>query len=79
MELFSEMSLRCSMTKINTLFPELVGAAVQKRRQLSLEVGAIIDGLALNSLFNPEALSREQRRRYLRLASKEALQAAREK
>lgn len=77
-ELFSEMSLRCSMTKINTLFPELVGAAIQKRRQLSLEVGAIIDGLALNSLFNPEALSREQRSRYLRLAAKEALQAARE-
>lgn len=78
MGLFSEMSLRCSMTKINTLFPELVGAVVQKRRQLSLEVGAVIDGLALNSLFNPEALSREQRKRYLRLVAKEALQAARE-
>ena len=75
--LFSEMSLRCSMTKINTLFPELVGAVIEKRRQLTMEVGAIIDGLALNSLFNPEALSREQRKRYLRLAAKEALQAAR--
>ena len=51
------MSLRCSMTKINTLFPELVGAVIDKRRQLTMEVGAIIDGLALNSLFNPEALT----------------------
>jgi len=78
-KLYSEMSLRCSMTKISTLFPELVGAVIDKRRQLSMEVGAIIDGLALNSLFNPEALTGEQRRRYLRIAANEALKAAREK
>jgi AcrR family transcriptional regulator len=77
-QLHQEMSLRCSMMKINTLFPELVGAAVEKRRQLSMEVGAVIDGLALNSLFNPEALTGEQRRRYLRIAANEALKAARE-
>jgi len=46
---------------------------------LTMEVGAIIDGLALNSLFNPEALTVGQRKRYLRIAAKEALQAAREK
>jgi AcrR family transcriptional regulator len=78
-QLHAEMSLRCSMTKINTLFPELVGAVIDKRRQLTMEVGAIIDGLALNSLFNPEALTVGQRKRYLRIAAKEALQAAREK
>ena len=66
------------MTKINTLFPELVGAAIEKRRQLTMEVGAAIDGLALNSMFNPEVLTSEQRKRYLRIAAKEALQAARE-
>ncbi|MBS1803202.1 MAG: helix-turn-helix transcriptional regulator [Acidobacteria bacterium] len=77
-QLHQEMSLRCSMMKINTLFPELVGAAIEKRRQLSMEVGAVIDGLALNSLFNPEALTGEQRRRYLRIAANEALKAARE-
>jgi len=77
-ELYSEMCLRCSMTKINTLFPELVGAVIEKRRQLTMEVGAAIDGLALNSLFNPEVLTSEQRKRYLRIAAKEALQAARE-
>jgi len=75
--LYSEMSLRCSLTKINTLFPELVGAAIEKQRQLSMEVGAIIDGLELNSLFNPEALTREQRSRYLRITATEALRASR--
>lgn len=77
-QLHQEMSLRCSMMKINTLFPELVGAAIEKRRQLSMEVGAVIDGLALNSLFNPEALTGEQRKRYLRIAANEALKAAQE-
>lgn len=78
-QLHQEMSLRCSMMKINTLFPELVGAAIEKRRQLTMEVGAIIDGLALNSLFNPEALTGEQRKRYLKIAANEALKAARER
>jgi AcrR family transcriptional regulator len=76
--LYSEMSLRCSMTKINTLFPELIGAPIEKRRRLTTEMGAIIDGLALNSLFNPEGLSDAQRKRFLQIASVEALQAARQ-
>jgi len=74
-ELYSEMSLRCSMTKINTLFPELIGAPIEKRRRLTTEVGAILDGLALNSFFNPEGLTCEQRRHYLLVASQETLQA----
>lgn len=75
-ELHAEMSLRCSMTKINTLFPELVGASIEKRRKLTAEMGAVIDGLALNSLFNPEGLTNAQRKRLLRTASLEALQDA---
>jgi AcrR family transcriptional regulator len=78
-ELYSEMCLRCSMTKINTLFPELIGAAIEKRRRLTTEVGAIMDGLALNSLFNPEGLMGEQRKRYLRVAAHEALRTARDR
>lgn len=75
-QLYAEMSLRCSMTKINTLFPELIGAPVEKRRRLTAEMGAVIDGLALNSLFNPEGLTDTQRKRLLRTASLEALQDA---
>jgi len=77
-ELYSEMSLRCSMTKINTLFPELIGARVEKRRRLTTEVGAIIDGLALNTFFNPEGLTSTRRNRYLQVAALEALRAVRE-
>lgn len=78
-KLHSEMCLRCSMTKINTLFPELAGAAIGKRRRLTTEMGAIIDGLALNSHFNPEGLSDKQRSRILRVAAHEALRDARER
>lgn len=72
-ELHSEMCLRCAMTKVNTLFPEAANADLQTRRRLTLEVGAVMDGLALNSLFQPENLSDEQRRRYLRAAAREAV------
>jgi AcrR family transcriptional regulator len=75
-ELYSEMSLRCTITKINTLFPELVGATIEKRRRLTAEMGAVIDGLALNSLFNPEGLTDELRNRLLRAAAHEALRDA---
>ena len=74
--LHAEMCLRCSMTKINTLFPEMVGASLEKRRRLTMEVGAIMDGLALNSLFSPESLSSDQRKRYLRVTAQEALRMA---
>jgi AcrR family transcriptional regulator len=74
--LYAEMCLRCSMTKINTLFPEMVGASVEKRRRLTMEVGAIMDGLALNSLFSPESLTSDQRRRYLHVTAQEALRLA---
>ena len=75
--LYGEMCLRCSMTKINTLFPEMAGAPIEKRRRLTTEVGAIMDGLALNSLFNPEDLRDEQRNRYMRVSAREALEVVR--
>jgi len=77
-ELYSEMCVRCATTKINNLFPELTDADLQKRRRLTMEVGAAMEGLALNSLFSPENLTVEQRKRYLRIASAEALRSAQE-
>jgi AcrR family transcriptional regulator len=76
-ELYSEMCVRCSMTKINTLFPEIVEAPAEKRRNLAMELAIVIDGLALNSLFSPVDVTREQRRRYLRIAAQEAMEAVR--
>jgi hypothetical protein len=41
-------------------------------------VGAIIDGIALNVLFNPRGLTSEQREHYLRIAALATVQAAHE-
>jgi hypothetical protein len=43
---------------------------------MTTEVGAAIDGIALNSMFNPGSISQERRTELLRLAAGEALRAA---
>ena len=75
--LYADMTLRCAMAKINTLFPELVDLSPDVRRRLTMEFGAVMDGLALNALFNPEGLNAEQRKRYIQLATEEVLREAR--
>jgi AcrR family transcriptional regulator len=75
-ELYSEMCVRCSMTKISNLLPELTDADMPKRRAMTTEVGAAIDGIALNSMFNPGSISQERRTELLRLIAREALRSA---
>jgi AcrR family transcriptional regulator len=75
-ELYSEMCLRCSMTKISNLLPDLTDADMPKRRRITTEVGAAIDGIALNLLFNPGSISEERRIQLLRIVAREALRAA---
>lgn len=77
--LHAEMCARCSMMKINALFPELADADVHTRRSLTLEVGAVMDGLALNLLFNPESMTQERRARYIYAAVLEAMRGWQER
>lgn len=72
-KLYSEMCVRCSMTKINNLLPELDDANMEKRRTIIAEVGAAMDGIALNVLFNPESIPEDRRRRLLKVAAQEAM------
>lgn len=76
-DLYSEMCVRCSMTKVDTLFPEVVDAPAEKRRSLATELSVVIDGLSLSSLFSPEDVTGEQGRRYLRIAAQETVKAVR--
>jgi AcrR family transcriptional regulator len=75
-KLYSEMCVRCSMTKISNLLPDLSDADMPKRRAMTTEVGAAIDGIALNSMFNPGSISPERRTELLRIVAREALRAA---
>jgi AcrR family transcriptional regulator len=73
--LYAEMCLRCAMTKINILLPELAGAEVRLRRSLTTEVGVMMDGLALNTMFDPQSLPDSQRQRYLHMVAAEAMRS----
>jgi AcrR family transcriptional regulator len=75
-DLYSEMCVHCSMKKISSLLPELTDADMPKRRTMTTEVGAAIDGIALNSMFNPGSISQERRIELLRLVAREAIRAA---
>jgi AcrR family transcriptional regulator len=69
-EIYSDVSQRCAMHKISSLAP---GATAGQRHRLITEFGAVIDGLALNALFNPEGMSCEQIVNVLRIAAAEVL------
>jgi AcrR family transcriptional regulator len=75
-ELHAVMRLRCSVPEIHEFLPELEQQSTREKQAGSLAIGAIMDGLALNRLFDPEALDEEQLGMYLKLCVRETLLAA---
>lgn len=73
-DLHAAMRLRCAIPEKDALLPELAGQGASENRAGSLAVGAIMEGLALNQLFDPGVLSEEQVVRYLRLCVREAFE-----
>lgn len=72
-DLHAAMCLRCCMTEIDQLLPELQHATEAQKRQRSAELGATLDGLALNLLFQPDSLDNEQTRRALTLSVRDVM------
>ncbi len=71
-DLHALMRERCSLPEIRELLPE-VKQTTAEHRAGSLALTAVMDGMALNRLFDPEALSDARVARYLRLCIQEAL------
>lgn len=71
-DLHAAMRLRCAIPEMDALLPELAQQRASVNRAGSLAVGAVLEGLALNQLFDPGALSEEQVMGYLRLCIREA-------
>jgi AcrR family transcriptional regulator len=71
-DLYSLMRLRCSLPEIDELVPEYQQRPKQRRAE-SLAVGAIVDGLAINQLFDPGGLNDRDITRYLELCLWEKL------
>ncbi len=65
-DLHGLMRLRCSMPALGKLIPQL-GEHPAVYWNDSLAIGAILDGLAINNLFDPDAFSYAEIQRYLGL------------
>jgi AcrR family transcriptional regulator len=73
-DLYSLMRLRCSLPEIDELLPEYQRRNKQRRAE-SLAVGGVMDGLAINQLFDPGLMKDQDTIRYLELCLWEKLQA----
>jgi AcrR family transcriptional regulator len=67
-DLHALMRLRCSLPEIEELIPEY-----RQDRSESLAVGAVMDGMAVNQLFDPASIADDDVVRYLVLCLREKL------
>jgi AcrR family transcriptional regulator len=74
--LYRAMQLRTSIPEVNRLLHQLDGSTTRARLIDSLAICSIMDGLALNHLFDPEGVNRSTLVRYLKLCITETLPAA---
>ena len=65
--LHAMMCLRCTVPELASVFPKPDPAIPAEGMKDSLAVGALIDGLALNHFFNPEALDQAEMARFIEL------------
>jgi AcrR family transcriptional regulator len=73
-DLHAVMRLRCSLPEIEELLPEYQQNNAVRRSE-SLAIGAVMDGLALNQLFDPAWMADDDAARYLTLCLREKLRA----
>jgi AcrR family transcriptional regulator len=74
-ELHRAMCGRCVETDLNKLIPEFACARPEQKRAQSAQIGTILDGLALNCMFDDGSLSEEQVLRLLQANLRVALGA----
>ncbi len=72
-DLHAAMRLRMSLPEVHSMFPEFTRQSVRERTIGTLAVGGVLDGLALNRLFDPEAVEDKQQARYITLCLREAI------
>jgi len=68
------MRLRSCISELGRLLPQLGRQSTSAQLKDSLAIGGIMDGLALNHLFDPDVLNNRELARYLKLCLREALQ-----
>jgi len=66
-DLHAGMCTRCMGTDVDKLIPEFADGSANARRSRSSQIGAILDGLALNCMFDEGSLSKEEVFRQIRI------------
>lgn len=74
-ELHSAMCLRCVEANVEKLIPGFTGLTAKQKRTQTAQVGALLDGIALNRMFDCRALTDDLIDRHLRAALRIALEA----
>jgi AcrR family transcriptional regulator len=72
-DLLRAMRLRTSIPEISRLLPQLDGKTTSAKLTDCLAICSVMDGLALNHLFDPDGLDTEALVRYLRLCLQETI------
>ena len=70
-DLHGVMLLRSSIPDLTQLLPQVMGQSENAWFADCLAIGGVMDGLALNHLFNPETVKQEQVERFLKLCLRE--------
>lgn len=71
--LHTAMKLRCAEQHIDELLPELRGQSAAQKRENAAHFGALVDGLALNRLFDPRSMRETNLRLLLKAGVKTAI------
>jgi len=74
--LHAVMRLRSSIPELNRLLPEVTGLSASAQLSDSFAICGIMDGLALNHLFDPDTFGDCEVGRYVKLCLREALSGA---
>jgi AcrR family transcriptional regulator len=75
-DLYTRMCISNSIPEITQLLPQLGGNHATSQRVDALAIGGLIDGLALNHLFDPDVMDDRELGRYLKLCLRKMLERA---
>ena len=75
-DLLRGMRLRTTIPEISRLLPQLDGKTTSAKLMDCLAICSVVDGLALNHLFDPDGLDHRALVRYLRLCVQDTIPAA---
>ncbi len=73
--LHRDMKVRCAEAHIDELLPEIKDQGPARKREIAAQFSALVDGLALNRLFDPQSMRDTQLRVLVRAGTEAAMES----